>query len=213
MKKLYSILAASLFLIPSTATEVKAATVDALADAYVGTLTVKNADNEDISTGEQFTAYVAYTDNSSVCEVYLVGITYLNADKVVASYGDIYLTDVAYSTSGDTQTLTDNGFTYHADGQTGSSVISLSGSIDLNASPKKLTFTATINSDDSSTSLPKYLSFEGNYSTQVPTGATVATAESDAPQYYNLLGMKVENPSGGVYIVKQNGHTSKVYME
>ena len=44
------------------------------------------------------------------------------------------------------------------------------------------------------------------------SGINDVNAEDAEVEYYNLQGVKVENPEKGIYIMKQGGKTSKVVL-
>jgi hypothetical protein len=44
------------------------------------------------------------------------------------------------------------------------------------------------------------------------SGIEDVNAEDAEVEYYNLQGVKVENPEKGIYIMKQGGKTSKVVL-
>lgn len=54
----------------------------------------------------------------------------------------------------------------------------------------------------------------GNIEEIVETGVDVVVDSADStPVYYNLMGVKVENPESGLYIVVKDGKASKVYVK
>ncbi len=52
------------------------------------------------------------------------------------------------------------------------------------------------------------------FTASVATGIDGVAAGADAPaEYYNLQGVRVENPAQGLYIVVRNGKATKEYVK
>lgn len=60
----------------------------------------------------------------------------------------------------------------------------------------------------------RFMWIEITYTKEGSTGIDEVSADTDVPaEYYNLQGVRVNNPENGVYIMRQGANVQKVYVK
>ncbi len=76
----------------------------------------------------------------------------------------------------------------------------------------KATFTVMA-TDENSTPYTLYVSFTFDDQSNDPSAASIVNVETAPAEYYNLQGVKVTDPSNGIYLRRQGNQTTKVIVK
>ncbi len=90
------------------------------------------------------------------------------------------------------------------------------GTCDVNSSAKTITWEGSITSalNFEVGGAARYTWIIINYTKEGSTGIDEVSADNNAPvEYYNLQGVRVNNPENGVYIMRQGADVQKVYVK
>lgn len=170
-------------------------------DKYDGKVTIELF-GSDITDGGQDATIEIVSTGDNTCTLMLPNFTLASLSP--EPIGDIVVPNVTIEKGTDADT-----YTGHVDGlklmnDMITANVDLNGTIDTTG---KADFTINVIWDNNGTEVPILVKFNGQKRT---LGIDSITTEENAPvEYYNLQGVRIANPTAGLYIVKQGKKVSK----